>query len=40
MAAQQEEWLSEAVKKYSFLFDKADRPFKDKGILGRCGQRG
>ena len=30
MAAQQEERLSEAVRKYPVLYDKADRYFKDK----------
>ena len=30
MAAQQEERLSEAVRKYPVLYDKADRYFKNK----------
>ena len=30
MAVQQEERLSEAVRKYPVLYDKADRYFKDK----------
>ena len=30
MAAQQEEQLSEVVRKYPVLYDKADRYFKDK----------
>ena len=30
MAAQQEERLSEAVRKYPFLYNKTDKYFKDK----------
>ena len=38
MAAQQEERLSEAVRKYPVLYDKADRYFKDKAKKQLAGE--